>query len=530
MSKRWLAGALVAGLWALAPRAASAQTMDADRFFVDKEDESEEGQTLFQGSLTSSSFYFHESGDAGDPPIGGTVAPASASPFSRLFTELRAQLDARHVKGGRWDARVDARARLVNDPADEQTTTQDNRLQSGLFGGSEYELRELYAVRGGRRADVFVGRQVVADVAAIKIDGLRVDYARSRRWTLLGFGGLYPRRGSRSLTTDYPAGVDRLGQPTGSRVLPVAGGAGAAYRTDRGYGSLGGGAIAAKGEVTRVFVSASGYWRQGPRLDLWHYLVVDVRGAGGFALTNASLGLQWKPQPRLRVALAGHRIDTEALSVQVRDQLDTGLDSGGYVVNNLVAQRIEADAVRATVSSSLGPRGRYELSAGLAGRRRPAVALTPTVSLAASQSVDITVQATDRRSLGGTRLDLAVTRAVGLGEASYARSNVLISRLTGRRSWKDDRLELEGELAYLTSRDDNAGRSCALGDPATCFGSASTRTVQLSLFGAWRVTDDLLASGSLGYGRQSITLAADAGGAQPPITSLTGFLRVGYRF
>lgn len=507
-------------------RPATAQSMDDGRFFIDKEDDTDEDETLFQGSLTSSTFFYRESGEAGDPPGGGLVAPETASPFSRLFTDLRAQVDARHLKGGRWDGRLDARLRVANDPADRQPTTQDNRVQSGLLGGGEYELKELYVVRGGRRTDVFLGRQTVADIAATRIDGLRVDYAKSRRWTLLGFAGLYPRRGSRSLTTDYPKLVDRMGVETGGRVLPVAAGGGAAYRTSRSYGALGGGAIAVKGERPRVFVSANGYWRQGPRLDVWHYAVVDLYGTGGFALTNASAGLQWKPRPEMRLSVSAHRVDTEALNLQIRDQLEN-VDTGGLVVNNVTAQRIEADAVRASLSSSLGRRKRYELSVGLAARRRPEVQLTELISIPASSSLDVTVQGVDRKFLGSVRLDLAITRAIGVGDASYARSNVLIGRLAGSRSWKDDRVEVQGELTYLSSRDDNAGMACNPGDPVTCYGSATTSTVQLSALLYWRLAKDWFTNASLGYGRQAITLAE---GAQGPITSTTGYARLGYRF
>ena len=515
-----LAALLLAG----AAGAARAQTSDATRFFIDKEDETEANETLFQGALTSTTFYFRESASIGDPAMAGGVAPESASPFSRLFTDLRAQIDARHLKGGRWDARLDGRIRVANDPEDRQANTQDNRVQSGLFGGNEYDVKELYLVRGGRRADI--GRQIVADIAATRIDGIRIDYAKSRRWTLLGFAGLYPRRGSRSLATDYPVALDLTGTPTGGRVLPIAAGAGAAYRTMKSYGALGGGAIAVKGERPRDFLSGTGYWRQGPRLDVWHYLVVDLYGSGGFALTNASAGVQWKPAPTLRLNLSAHRIDTEALSLQIRDQLEN-VDAGGNVVNNLKAQRIESDSLRAALSSSLGRRQRYQLTAGLAVRRRPGIDLTPNVTLPSSQSLEITVQAVDRHFYGGLRLDLAITRAIGVGQASYARSNTLIARLGGTRSFKDGRLEAQGEVAYLSSADDNAGMACNPGDPATCYGSATTSTLQMSGLVYWRLTTDWFANASLGYGRQAITLAA---GAQPPIASTTGFVRLGYRF
>jgi hypothetical protein len=311
---------------------------------------------------------------------------------------------------------------------------------------------------------------------------------------------------------------------TGGRVMPVAAGAGAAYRTSRSYGALGAAAIVLKGERPRVFVSDTGYWRQGPRLDVWHYLVVDLYGSGGFAVTNASAGVQWKPQPRLRLNLAGHRIDTEALNLQIRDQLEN-VDTGGFVVNNVTAQRIASDSLRASLSGSLGRRNRYEVTVAVAGRRRPAVALSPTVSLSASQALDVTVQGVDRQFFGGLRMDLAVTRSIGLGQTDHARANVLMGRLNASRAWKDDRLEVQAELAYLSSKDEQAGQSCGLG--VTCYGSATTSTLSASGLVFWRLAKDWFANASLGYGRQAITLAQ---GAQPPIVSTTGFLRLGYRF
>src|SRR5262249_25121727 len=155
---------------------------------------------------------------------------------------------------------------------------------------------ELYVSHGGERTDVYLGRQIVLDLAATKIDGLRLDYASSQTWTYLAFAGLYPTRGSRSLDTDYPKGQDAMGKPSG-RVLPAAGGAGAAYRTQSAYGALGVVGIAplskdrATGtqEQPRVFVTTNGYWRPSSGLDLFHYVVVDFLGAGGAALTNLSL-------------------------------------------------------------------------------------------------------------------------------------------------------------------------------------------------------------------------------------------------
>ena len=110
-----LASLTIAGV-ALAAGAgrAWAQADERDRFYVDKDDDDRD-KTLWQGSLTSSSFYYTESGVDGTA-YGPGEPPANGSPYARMWTELRAQLDGRHLKGGRWDARIDARARVVPNP------------------------------------------------------------------------------------------------------------------------------------------------------------------------------------------------------------------------------------------------------------------------------------------------------------------------------------------------------------------------------------------------------------------------------
>ena len=377
-------GVIACAVVAAAAAPAWGQAEEADRFFIDKADDDDD-KTLFQGSLTSSTFYFAESGTTSDPRSG--LAPVdNASPFSRLFTDLRAQLDARHIKGGRWDGRVDTRLRYVKTPTiTEQPGSEPNRNQSGTFGANEYELREVYLVRGGRRTDVFLGRQIIADLGAIKIDGLRIDYAKNQRWTYLGFAGLYPARGARSIAADYPMSPSTPTVP-GKRVLPVTGGFGAAYRTQRTYGAIGavtvvptsrdtGGGGKGTFEQPRLYLVANGYSRRSARVDVYHYLVVDLYGSAGQALTNASAGLQWKPQQRLRVHLSANQIDVEALNVQVRDQLANEGGVEGAVINNVKVQRIGALSARAAVTAGFGKLSRFELSAALAGRRRPEVRL-----------------------------------------------------------------------------------------------------------------------------------------------------------
>jgi hypothetical protein len=406
---------------------------------------------------------------------------------------------------------------------------------------SEYELRELYLVRGGRRSDLFVGRQVIADLGAMKIDGVRLDYAKNRRWTYLGFAGLYPQRGSRSIATDYPAASTRLNQPTG-RVLPAAGGFGAAYRTQNSYGALGAVAIVPTSrdggyggtgtyERPRVFVTANGYWRRSPALDVWHYLIVDLYGSAGVSATNLSGGLQWKPSPRLRFQLWANHLSTEALNVQVRDQLENDVTLGGVVINNLKVQRIGTTAARASVSALIGKGRRFELTTALQGRQRPDVILEAGAvdqTLPAARSLDLHVQAVDRGFYGGVRLEGTFIRTIGLGDASYARSTG-----AGRPA---------GRLARAEGR--QARRS-----PATWRGSRPPTTTRRWQCLPGQVTSQLLRQreldGAPGQRRSATTagksdwfvqriLATDPvtnqGIRRPSITTAQAFARVGYRF
>jgi len=539
-------GLLVAALAGRAGVASAQSSVEEARFFIDKEDDADD-KTLWQGSLTSTTFLFRESGSQGTALVDGGATVPNASPFRRLFTELRAQVDGRHIKGGRWDLRMDGRARLVNDPFGTNHPASDpNYIQSGQFGDNEYDVKELYLVRGGRRTDLFLGRQVIGDLAALKIDGLRVDYAKNARWTYLFFLGAYPLRGSRSIATDYPRGVGGVAGMTtpAGRVVPVAGGFGAAYRTSRSYGAIGGVAIvptkkdAYTGtfEKPRVFITTNGYARRSPKLDLYHYVVVDVAGAAGFALTNLTAGVQWKPAPRLRTNLSLNRVDTEALNQQVRDQLENVTPVEGVVINNNDVQRVAADSVRGTVSGTFGRVNRFEVTTGLSARRRPEVTLeagaTDTV-LPAAQAIDLLVQAVDRRFFGGVRLDLSLVRGVGIGNASYARSTSQVIRLGATKALKGGKAELQGDVAAISTADDNAGAVCIAGNIASCYGSANTSAVQATAVYYQRVKKDWFVTGSGSLGLQKITITNPADMTGVPQTSTRNvslFARIGYRF
>ncbi len=539
--KRLVAIALVLGAAPVAR--ADSPTADQDRFFVDKiDDDTTQDSTLWQGSLTSTSFLHRENAGIAAPLTGGGVGTENAAPFERFFTDLRTQLDARHISGGDWDMHLDGRLRYVPQitPADKWI---DYAPQSGTFGGNEYELRELYVSHGGERTDVTIGRQFVLDLAAVKIDGVRLDYASSETWTYVGFAGLYPTRGSRSIDTDYPKGVDAMGNTT-SRVLPVAGGVGAAYRTLSSYGAIGlvgivplsNDRITGGQEPARVFATANGYWRPSTTLDVFHYVVVDLVGAAGAALTNLSIGVNWKAVDRLHVTAMVNSIDTETLNVQAQTQLSDPAPLPGVVNNEITVSRISSQSARLGLSVGLGNSERFEVSTAAQLRRRPDIVLAtgdPTVSVTikAAESAELMLQVVDRRSIAGLRLSAMVLRAFGVGDVNLLRTSSLVARVSAQHAIGDGGGEWEADLGYVTSKDDNSGVTCDPTKLATCWGSSTSSTISLDGLGMYRLGRSWLGVASLELATQHLQVTdAMTAVSQPSILMITGMVRLSYRF
>jgi hypothetical protein len=537
-----------------------ANRFERDRFFVDKiDDEKTEKKTLIQGSLTSTSFAYAEAGDdlyVDDMPIDPqNVATApSNSQFVRVFTDLRLQTDFRHIGGGAWDARVDVRARGVLPPgnltvgaAGDFEPVTPTATQSGLLGRNELEAKELWIARSGTRADLTFGRQFVADLGGVKFDGLRLDYAKSSRLTYLGFGGLYPIRGSRSINTDY---APLLNDPDGMGVrgdagrFTATGGFGAAYRTDNAYGSFGGVVIAPfqSDETPRVYATATGYWRSGSKLDLYHFAIVDVLGEGT-GVTNLSAGLNYKPDQRLRLTLSVNRVDTETLNVQAQAFLQDPERQINVIQNEALIARIAQNQARASLSAGLGARQRFEVTVAGTARYRGEVTLTSPVdpqvatplefTLPPGQSVEVFGSIIDRRSFKDARIGVDVTRIFKIGNDTYNRTDVLAGRLfVAREAW-GGRAEWEAELGYANTTDDKAGVECgpAEVDILLCYGAAKSSVISLGSQMYYRFNGSWFGMFGVAVTRQSTQsqngmLIVD----DPPILGASGFARFAYRF
>lgn len=520
-----------------------------DRFFAERIGETEEMQV--RGNITSSTLVAPEIGDRATEGF----AVDNTSPITRIYTELRAQLGIQNLTSS-LDFRTDARVRFVP-PCDFNTTRQaglngddiDCRFQSGSFGGNEYEIRELYARQAGSELEIQGGRQFVAEVGATKIDGVKAQYALDGNWSLIGFAGLAPSRISRSLVEDYDGGV-----------LPIAAGAGGAYRYQRYFGSVGAAAIVplstqnADAEVQpRTFVTSSGYWRPSDMVDVYHFASIDLTGPSteevSDMFTNVSLGLNFKPVDDLRITAALHQFSTDTLEEFALERLEQ--NAGDDVIqNNVEVLRLTAQAMRLGVSLAMMEK-RFELSTNFALRHRPEEVVCPGDDLDCAPAMAQTtsdawsgeamLSLVDRQSIGGLRLGASVINVfglyeLGLGDESYSRSNHLITRVNASRPLIDGDAQIDLDVSYLHAEDIGSSECALQGGVApslACFGAAVVDTVSFGGTFYYRFQPDWFALLTASTALQSFT--PDGNAAMPATTSysntlITGFLRLAYRF
>jgi hypothetical protein len=540
---------LVAALVLFLPAAAAAE--EAERFFVEQKADGDE--TAIDGSLTSTTFFYREAGLLAPAPVGGVIGARTASPVGRLFTDLRGQLDARHIKGGTLDVKADFRARYSQPQQNPDRTAgaaylDDDPLptQSGRLGDNELELRELYVKRDGSEYDIYVGRKFSLELAAVKFDGIEIQRRASASWTYLGFAGLYPTRGSRDLADDYPkVSVDpsNPAETDTKRILPITGGLGGAYRYERFYGSVGAVGImplardqSGQIETPRVFATASGYWRRSQRLDIYHYLVLDAMGASGAGLTNLTLGVGFQPRQTVRFTAQATRVDTETLNVQVLNQLEDPDQNGNQLQNNIEVQRVAQESARVGLSVGLR-QNRFEVSTHATVRRRPELAIeTPdgatTVVFPTAQAADIYLGLVDRRSWKDLRLGASVVSTFGVGSANLNRSKSTVARVDARREMLDGKAEVEADVRFISAADDNRGTLCNPADLETCYGASRVTSIAVGGVGYYRFKPQWFAIVAANIGRlsQTVQYTADAAVDLPAITTATLFLRLAYRF
>ena len=551
MSLKYPAAFVLAMLGSVGPALAQSDDDDNsdtnDRFFsrfgddrlVDDEDDLKERKpSRWDGSLTSTTLAFRET--ARVSTVGG-VSIENASTVDRLFTDMRAQLQGKHL-GGNWGLRLDTRFRL----------TGSGRFQSGSVSGREGELRELYVHRQGDNTDITFGRQFVLELAAHRLDGLRFDYRSSKNFSYVGFAGLHPARGSRSFRTDYPRSAPdpAMKDQRGDRVIPPTVGLGGVYRYQKYYGAVGLVGVlprapdhdkAGADETVRVFATANGYWRQSPQFDVFHYVVVDAESAGGAGLTNLSLGFNYRLGPRMRVTGQLNRVDTETLSSVAQTRLEEADATPGLFQNNANVVRLASQSARLGVSVALAER-RFELSTSGQVRQRPEITLSDIdndqIQIAESQVAEMTFGIRDRRSYGGFDFGLNYSRIFSVGDNQSFHSAANVASLVAAREFWSGRGNLEIDLRYIKSADAGStfGKGETMGNPncktlETCVSTATSRTISVGALAFYRWKRDWFLLGQANIGTQRLTvLDNNVVTPQPSILMITLFARAAYRF
>jgi hypothetical protein len=475
--------------------------------------------------LTLSSFAFRESGGEAPPLVDMGAPVASASPVRRYFGDLRLELAGSGVA-------LDARVR--------QTTSE--RYQSGASSGGEYELRRLaYRLEAGR-TQLVLGRQFVDAVGATKVDGAAVVQRLSRAWSGTLFGGAFPQLGSRSLDTDYPELRTADGM-AGPRLVPLVGGAGAAYSTGNVHGDLGAAAVyvpedvpdMTPAEASRVYLTASGYARPARWLDVYHFGLVDVAGGAGARLTNGSVGLDARPTSATQLSASAHHVGADVLQIAARNVLvDPDPTAIGIVQNNIAVVRVSQDLVRGAASLALA-RARFELSLGGTLQRRPGVTVALADGGAAAfpeaRSATVSFGVLDRRSIAGLRVSAASTLVSPLGDTPGSRSRGTVVRLAASRAFAGARGELEVDAMAERFRDLGGGACMTSLDALACFGAARTSAAQLGALASWRVGREWLVLLDAHLGLRSVTSTSIEGTVDyPTATSVTTFARVQWRY
>ncbi len=421
--------------------------------------------------LTLSSFLYRELADDADPLVSGGAAPAGASSVRRFFGDLRGELTADRVGGGA--VRVDGRVRAAT-------------LERYQGGEDEYELRALTYAHALGPAELRLGRQVIDALGATRVDGAQLTAPLSARLRLTTFAGAYPQRGSRSLTTDYPV-IHAIDGSAAGRLVPVVGGAGVSYRKASYAADLGAVGVVASADVPgataadgrRGFVTANGYARPHPAVDLYAHGVVDVIAAGGARVTEASGGVDLWPHPAIELSLTGHHVDNEVFAIAALNQLvDPDPAAMGQVENGTAIVRVAQDAARAAASVAVAAQ-RFQLTVGGGYLQRPAVTVPLTgggaLTMPGAQMGELTISALDRRAPGRLRVEASGTALTPLGEASASRSRGLIGRVAVERDGDDATFTIDASAHSY--RDLGPAGGCMTLDPLACLGTSATRGV-----------------------------------------------------
>jgi hypothetical protein len=378
-----------------------------------------------------------------------------AAPFSLGYGDLRAVIDGRRLPGS-FELHLDGRVRISGQfSTDAATSGADQIVARGYLGGREYEVRQAFVRRRGDTVDFALGRIVVGEADALKIDGARLWWRMAKHWDASIYAGAYPDPYSRSLTSDYPG-------------FAFAGGVDTTYTYDKIWGAisvnssyLGGkddggpltGAGTPKTETPRTWITWTDYVRLVSWLDLFTDVVLDATGAAGAQLTRLDALATIRAGKHLTLHAGYDHLSAFAIEMDLTRLLADRVNHiAGTVENNLIVQRTARDEARADADLSFG---KMSIFADGRFRRRALVTLSEDPQyqgvngqlIAPGVAYDITAGVRDRGSLAGLRLGLWGTY---LGDY---RSKSLLLGIDLGRGFLDDRLNVDLSFVYVSTND-----------------------------------------------------------------------------
>ncbi|MGZ3426076.1 MAG: hypothetical protein ACXVCV_05465 [Polyangia bacterium] len=409
-----------------------------------------------------------------------------ASPFDLGYGDLRAVIDGRRLPGS-FDLHLDGRVRMSGNFSTDSATSGANQIVArGYLGGREYEVRQAFVRRRGETVDFALGRMVVGEADALKLDGVRLWWRMAKHWDASIYAGAYPDPYSRSLTSDYPG-------------FAFAGGVDTTYTYDKIWGALSvtssylggkddGGPLTGPGipktETPRTWITWTDYIRLVSWLDLFTDVVLDATGAAGAQLTRLDALATIRAGKHLTLHAGYDHLSAFAIEMFLTRLLTDRVNHvAGTVENNLIVQRTARDEVRGDFDLSFA---KVSIFADGRFRRRALVTLSDDPSyqgangqmIAPGLAYDVTFGIRDRGSLAGIRAGLWSTYL-----SDYRSRSVLVGVDLGR-GFLDDRLNFDLSFIYAGTNDTSANNPATTPcNTGTASGTASLASVNQGCYG-----------------------------------------------
>lgn len=417
--------------------------------------------------------------------------------YSLAYADLRLQLDGRRLPG-KFELHIDGRVRVTGelDQAQLDTANAAGYTSRGYLGGREYELRSAYVLRRGESADFAVGRFFVLEADVMKLDGIRFWYRfKKPHWDFSMFAGGYPNPYSRSLTTDYQGLNGYYGTPIGA-------GADTSYVYDKYWGSLGVAVIYLGGRndggpldpmnvapnyansPPRSFLNWVGYERFVSWLDVYHNLVLDFSGPGGFQLTRLNVMATVRAGKHFTIRAGFDHMGAVAIDMFLNGILTdrgflamNGVGNGMLlpsITNNLVVERTAQEQARVEFDAHWGlfnvfADGRLRLRSLMnLGYDQQWISMGNLVTTpGANVAGDATIGVRDLGTLKKLRLGLWYTFLDDYRSLSY------IVGFNLGRDFFEGRFGFDIQFLYAKTRDNGANGAFAM-TPMTCQSPVTT--------------------------------------------------------